>query len=55
VGLVADEELEIGRGELGEETVVGGETLDGGDDDLRAAPVVALLFVDDRRDAVGAE
>ena len=46
--LVRNHEVEIRRREEAAVLVVELEGLDGADDDLRAAPIVAALLVDDR-------
>ena len=53
--LVADDKLEISRREIREKPVVRGEALDRRHHDLRLRPILPLLFIDDRRDAVGRE
>ena len=55
VRLVADDKLEIRRREIREKPVVGREALDRRHHDLRLGPILPLLFVDDRRDAVRRE
>ena len=52
VGLVGDDKVEIGGGEVVAVLVVVQERLDCGDDDLGPAPLVPRLLVDDGREVV---
>ncbi len=52
VRFIADDELEIGGSELVQESIAGRKTLDCGHNDLRVLPLLPLLFVDHRLNAV---
>ena len=52
MGFVGDDEVEVGRREELLVFVVEEQRLDGGDDDLGLAPVVAVLLVDDGLEVV---
>jgi hypothetical protein len=55
VRFVADDELEIRRGELVQEAVARGQALNGRHHHLCLFPILPLLFVDDGADAVVGE
>ncbi|MPN60636.1 hypothetical protein SDC9_208365 [bioreactor metagenome] len=52
VGFVRDDEIEIGGREEPLIFIVEEQGLDRRDDDVRPAPIIAVLFIDDRAEVV---